>query len=412
MASFHQLSIRWLARGLGGPTCSDSFTEVTTKSWGSRLGESIKGVLFGLVLIVGSCVFLFWNEGRAVQTQRSLTEGASLVVPIDPARVDPANDGKLVHVSGDLKPGAPLADPDFAVSASALRLVRIVEMYQWKEETKTETRKNTGGSEETVTTYEYHAGLVGGAHRLQPLQAAGRPRQSADALPRRVLYGARRDAGRVPSGRHVIDMLPANERCRSSLRWPTSCAGRVRGRCMSTTGASISATILSQPRIGDLRVSFRPRRPAPTSIVGRQTGTGFAEYQTKAGDPLLMARPGTHSAADMFAAAQRENRIFTWLLRFGGMFAMFIGFMLILNPLVVVADVVPFIGNILSAGAAIVSLVLTAIVAPVVIALAWFWYRPLVSAVVLAVGLALAYGFKRWASQRVAAKRAAQPVPA
>ena len=27
---------------------SDSFTEVTTKSWGSRLGESIKGVLFGL----------------------------------------------------------------------------------------------------------------------------------------------------------------------------------------------------------------------------------------------------------------------------------------------------------------------------------------------------------------------------
>ena len=85
---------------------SDSFTETTTKSWGSRLGESIKGVLFGLVLIVGSCVFLFWNEGRAVQTQRSLTEGASLVVNADAARVDPANDGKLVHVSGDLKAGS------------------------------------------------------------------------------------------------------------------------------------------------------------------------------------------------------------------------------------------------------------------------------------------------------------------
>ena len=181
---------------------------------------------------------------------------------------------------------------------------------------------------------------------------------------------------------------------------------------MSTTGASISATILSQPRIGDLRISFKIAPAGPTSIVGRQTGTGFAEYQTKAGDPLLMVRPGTMSAADMFAAAQRENRILTWILRFAGVFAMFIGFMLILNPLVVVADVVPFIGNILSAGAAIVSLVLTAIVAPVVIAVAWFWYRPLVSAVVLAVGLVLAYGFKRWASQRAAAKRAAQPVPA
>ena len=86
--------------------------------------------------------------------------------------------------------------------------------------------------------------------------------------------------------------------------------------------------------------------------------------------------------------------------------------MLILNPLVVVADVVPFIGSILSAGAGIVSLVLTAIVAPVVIAVAWFVYRPLVSAVVLAIGLALAYGVKRWASQRVAARKAAQPAPA
>ena len=124
-----------------------------------------------------------------------------------------------------------------------------------------------------------------------------------------------------------------------------------------------------------------------------------------------MVRPGTLSAADMFAAAQRENRILTWILRFVGVFLMFIGFMLILNPLVVVADVVPFIGSILSAGAGIVSLVLTAIVAPVVIAVAWFWYRPLVSVVVLAIGLALAYGFKSWASQRAAARKA-QPAPA
>ena len=125
---------------------SDSFTEITTKSWGTRLGKSIKGVLFGLVLIVGSCIFLFWNEGRAVQTQRSLTEGASLVVLVDPARVDPANDGKLVHLSGDLKPGAPLTDPDFTVSATALRLVRTVEMYQWKEEERRPRRARTSAA--------------------------------------------------------------------------------------------------------------------------------------------------------------------------------------------------------------------------------------------------------------------------
>lgn len=391
---------------------TDSFTEVTTTSWGSRLGESIKGVLFGLVLIVGSVVFLFWNEGRAVQTQRSLTEGASLVMSVEPVRVDPANDGKLIHVSGDLKPGGPLSDPDFTVSATALRLVRTVEMYQWEEKTKTETRKNVGGSEETVTTYEYHrvwSETRNDSSRFKRPEGHVNPQMRYS----RASYSSR-DAtlGAFQPGVNVVDKLPASEAVTLDPSLAGKLAGRVKGPVHVADGRIYLGENPAQPRIGDLRVSFKVAPGGPTSIVGRQAGNGFAEYQTKAGDALLMVRPGTMSAADMFTAAQRENRIMTWLLRLAGVFAMFLGFLLILNPLVVVADVVPFIGSILSAGAGIVSLVLTAIVAPLVIAVAWFWYRPLVSAAVLAVGLVLAYGFKRWASQRAAAKRAAQPAPA
>jgi hypothetical protein len=392
---------------------SDSFTEVTTKSWGSRLGNSIKGVLFGLVLIVGSCIFLFWNEGRAVQTQRSLTEGASLVVSADPARVDPANDGKLVHVSGDLKPGAPLSDPDFMVSATALRLVRAVEMYQWKEETKTETRKNFGGSEETVTTYEYHrvwSESRNDSSRFKRPEGHVNPQMAY-----RAASYASSDAtmGAFRPGTNVVNRLPANDAVPLEPSLARKLSGRVKGPVHIVDGRIYLGDNPSDPRIGDLRISFKIAPGGPTSIVARQAGTGFADYQTRAGDALLMVRPGTMSAADMFAAAQRENNILTWILRLAGVIAMFIGFMLILNPLVVVADVVPFIGSILSAGAGIVSLVLTAIVAPLVIAVAWFFYRPLVSVVVLAIGLALAYGFKRWASQRAAARKAAaQAAPA
>jgi hypothetical protein len=64
----------------------DSFTEITHKSWFSRIGATISGVLFGLILLLGSSVLLFWNEGRAVQTVRSLVEGRTLVVDVDPAR--------------------------------------------------------------------------------------------------------------------------------------------------------------------------------------------------------------------------------------------------------------------------------------------------------------------------------------
>lgn len=391
---------------------ADSFTEVTTKSWGSRLADSIKGVLFGLVLIVGAGVFLFWNEGRAVQTQRSLTEGASLVVSVDPGRVDPANDGKLVHVSGDLKPGATLVDPEFTITAAALRLVRTVEMYQWKEETKTETRRNVGGSEETITTYEYHRTWSESRNDSSRFR-----RPEGHVNPQMRYRGASyssRDAtlGAFRPGTNVIDQLPASGTLRIDPSLAKAVSTRVRGPVHAVDNYIYLGDDPSQPRIGDLRVSYRFAPAGPASIVGRQAGNGFAEYQTQAGDALLMARPGTMSAAEMFAAAHRDNRILTWILRFAGVFAMFIGFLLILKPLVIVADVVPFIGSILGAGAAIVSLVLTAIVAPTVIAIAWFWYRPLVSAVVLGIGLALAYGFNRWASHRASARRAIQPAAA
>src|SRR5674476_1086751 len=134
----------------------DSFTERTRTSWFSRIGKSIVAVLFGLVLLVGSSVLLFWNEGRAVQTERSLAEGRGLVVTVEPARVDPANEGKLVHVNGEVKAVAPLRDPEFRVAVTALRLIRTVEMYQWKEEKHTDRHTTLGGSEDSTTTYTYH----------------------------------------------------------------------------------------------------------------------------------------------------------------------------------------------------------------------------------------------------------------
>ena len=134
----------------------DTFTQVTSTSWIARLGKSILGVLIGIVLIIAAIVLLFWNEGRAVTTARSLAEGSHAVVAVGSASVDPANDGKLVYVSGDLTARAPLADQEFGVSANALRLVRKVEMYEWMEESKTERRDKLGGGEEEVKTYTYH----------------------------------------------------------------------------------------------------------------------------------------------------------------------------------------------------------------------------------------------------------------
>ncbi|MBV9586410.1 MAG: hypothetical protein JO213_16160, partial [Alphaproteobacteria bacterium] len=86
---------------------NDSVTDVTTTGWLQRLLGSFVGALIGMLLVIGSVVLLWWNEGRAVDAIRALDQGARQVVEANATAVDPANNGKLVHLSGMMTARAP-----------------------------------------------------------------------------------------------------------------------------------------------------------------------------------------------------------------------------------------------------------------------------------------------------------------
>ena len=133
----------------------DHFSVTSSTGWFGRVGDSIKGVLFGLLLIVISVPVLFINEGRAVETRKTLEEGAKLLVTVSVEQSESVNDGKLIYFTGKAVAEGSLEDPDFKVSAEALKLRRNVELYQWEEDVETKTKKKLGGGEETVKTYDY-----------------------------------------------------------------------------------------------------------------------------------------------------------------------------------------------------------------------------------------------------------------
>ena len=108
---------------------ADSYTEVSQKSWFGRIGESFKGILFGIVLFIGAIVLLFWNEGRAIKTLSSLEEGEKAVISIQAESVNNANEGKLVHLTGLATTEETLTDDQFSVSAKAIKLKRKVECH-------------------------------------------------------------------------------------------------------------------------------------------------------------------------------------------------------------------------------------------------------------------------------------------
>ena len=134
---------------------TDSFTEFSSMSWFGRIAESIKGIFIGMVLFVIGIGLLFWNEGRAVQTAKSLAEGAKATAEVSAERVDRGNDMKLIHFSAVANTDAMLTDSLFAVSENALKLRRVVQIYQWKEYKESHSNKTLGGGQETRTTYTY-----------------------------------------------------------------------------------------------------------------------------------------------------------------------------------------------------------------------------------------------------------------
>ena len=356
--------------------------------------------LFGPILLIGSGVLLFWNEGRAVQTARSLAEGRGLVIEVPSTAIDPANDGKLIHVSGPVEAKAPVRDPQFAVSATGLRLVRHVEMYQWKEE-------SGGKSSETGESHSYVR--VWNNTRIDSSHFRRKEgHENPEMRFSRASFAATDAAlGAFRPGERALTLLPADRRIEVTADTANGLRGKISGPVQEFDGRLYLGADPVQPRIGDLRISFAYTPNGPASFIGRQSGTDVTPYQTHAGDRLLMGTLGLVSADEMFLSAEHQNRVLTWVLRFAGAFLMFVGFAFLLSPLTSIASFIPLIGGLVAAAGALVAAMLTAVIAPAIIAIAWFWYRPLISAVVLLLGLAVAFGFKTLAS-----RKAAQTLPA
>ena len=392
----------------------DSFTETTQVSWFERLKQAIVGVLIGLVLIPLGVVLLFWNEGRAVTAARSLAEGAGLVRTVSSDRVDPANQDKLVHVSGPLTLGGSVSDAEFGVTTQAVRLSRRVEMYQWKEETRSETRKKIGGGEETVTTYNYvreWSDRVNdssrfkqpGGHHNPPMRFSSR-----DVTVAKAALGAfelTADTLRLLGG---SDPLPVDASVEERARQAAGPQTR------AVDGRIYIGRDPGSPQIGDLRISWQVVTAAQVSVIARQAGNGFGPYQTQAGDRLLMIEKGLVPAAQMFKDALDANTTLTWILRAVGAVVMFIGFVLFFRPLGVLADVIPILGDIIGLGTGAIGLAMTAVLSAITIAVAWLYYRPIVGILVLVAGVGIAVGLWLLGRKRSVARAVAMPrmVPA
>ena len=133
-----------------------AYTETTTTGYGTRVGNSFKAIGSGILMFVLGTALLWWNEGRAVKTEKMLDEAGSAYVEMEnPNKKDASLEGELICGTAMATTEDSLIDADFGIGAKAISIRRSVEYYQWVEHTKTEKKDKLGGAEETVTTYTY-----------------------------------------------------------------------------------------------------------------------------------------------------------------------------------------------------------------------------------------------------------------
>jgi len=367
---------------------ADSYTEVTSESWFGRIGGAIKGVLFGLVLFIVAFPLLFWNEGRSVKTYKTLKEGGGAVVPVASERVDPTNEGKLIHVTAKADTEATLRDPIFGVSGKALKLVRTVEMYQWVEKTEKKTKDKLGGGTETVTTYTYNKEWSGRLNNSSNFKKAS-DHQNPSAMP---YESTQQIAPEVTLGAFVLSpslVSKINNYGPLPIANDTMLSPEIHGKVKQSGSGFYVGADPAAPQVGDARITFMVANPTEASVIAKQKGNTFEPYATKAGGTIELLQTGVHTAAEMIQKAQADNNVMTWVLRLVGFIVMLVGLGMILKPLSVIADVVPILGNIVGAGIGFVAFLLAAVLSLTTIAIAWIVYRPLLGGILLVAAVAL-----------------------
>ena len=122
-----------------------AYQEVTTTGYGTRVGNSFKAIGSGILLFLAGTALLWWNEGRAVKTEKMLDEAGNAYVEMpNPDKKDASLEGELVCGTAFANTEDSLADADFGVGAKAISIRRTVEYYQWVEHSQEKKEDKLG----------------------------------------------------------------------------------------------------------------------------------------------------------------------------------------------------------------------------------------------------------------------------
>lgn len=386
-----------------------AYQEVKTTSYGTRVGNSFKGIGGGILLFIAGTVLLWWNEGRAVKTTKMLNEAEKAYVEMEnPSKIDATLDGELVCATAVATTQDSLVDARFGFGATAISLERAVEYYQWVEHAESKSEDKLGGKQVTTTTYTYTKEWVSSPVPSQDFKDPDYQNKNSVLT---IVDSQTQWAQNVSFGAYKLNESLIHS---ISSREPVALAidenilkGIDEGISRIQKKDSLSyvhqdgnmlyiGRVPSSPEVGDVRITWEKVVPAKVTIISQVNGDTFKPFKAKNGKTFQTLVMGKKDASEIFESEHSSNKMLLWVFRILGILLVITGLKGIFNFLETILKVVPFLANILGWGVGLVCTVVGLVWSLIVIALAWVTYRPVlgISLLVLAAFLVWVFAFK------------------
>ena len=432
-----------------------AYQEVTTTGYGTRVGNSFKAIGSGIMLFLIGTAVLWWNEGRAVKTEKMLDEAGSAYVEMEnPSKKDASLEGELICGTALATTEDSLSDAQFGIGAKAISLRRTVEYYQWVEHAEEKKEDKLGGKEVTTTTYTYSKEWV--SRPVESAQFKDPAYQNKNMVlttvedqeqyAENVSWGAYKlneSLIHSISSREGLDLTIAEDLLKQFDKSTQTAYERFYGVKKQPTAEPAQTVVLSDsakavadslkavndsinkamenaenkkdleyvhqasnvlyfgrvpgsPEVGDVRVTFEKVVPAKVTVMAVVDGDTFKPFKAKNGKRFQTLVMGKKSGDEIIEAEKEANNMWTWALRILGILMVIGGLKGIFGFIETILKVVPFIAGIFGWGIGLVCTVVGIAWSLIVIAIAWLFYRPLlgISLLVLAGFLVWVFAFK------------------
>jgi len=369
-----------------------SYTEVTRNWYWSRLWNSLKWVLFWVLLIIWSIILLWWNEWRTVDVASWLSSAEKITINGSIDEINTDLEWKLVYNKGFVDTKNWVLDNIFLIEWKFLKLDRVVEMYQWNQEVKEKREDNLWWSETVIKTYSYNQKWD--TKRLDSINY----KELWHTNPTYWLY---KNKNTVSSDIKIWE-FSLNQSYISKLdnytNYNISNDDFIKYKMSNNYNSVHDWNYIyiwtwsnNFPVVWDIRVSFKIANPWDLSIIWVQKWNTFVPYVAANDTTVALLEYWNISMEQMYINAQSANSLLAWILRWLWLFLMFVWFKLFFDIFVIIAKVIPFLSSVIEFWTITISFILTITIWWLTIAIAWFASRPIISLIIIWIIWSITY---------------------